>query len=61
MVNIKNLKKSIRYETIGHATGKTKNTVKCYFNEKKYNIENPNDVEAYVTKFILAKKKKWKK
>lgn len=59
MVNLANLRKSIRYETIWHATGKSKNAVKCYFNEKKYSIEDPNDVEKYVTKFILAKKKKW--
>jgi len=58
MANLQNLKQSIRYETLGHATGKTKNTVKCYFNANKLDAQNPDHVNGYVTKFILAKKKK---
>jgi hypothetical protein len=58
MVNINNLKQSIRYETISNATGRTKNTVKADFCNNRLDAESPEDVNKYVTKFILAKFKK---
>ena len=59
MANLENLKQSIRYETLGNATGKKKHAVKCYFNVNKMDARDPTDVIKYVNKFILAKKKKW--
>jgi hypothetical protein len=58
MANLENLKQSVRYETIGNATGKNKNAVKCYFNTNKLDARDPVHVNGYVTKFILAKCKK---
>lgn len=58
MANIENIKQAVRYETLGNATGKNKNAVKCYFNVHKKDAKNPEHVSEYVTKFILAKKKK---
>ena len=58
MANLDNVKQSIRYETIGNATGRTKNTVKCDFNANKLDAKNPMHVNGYVTKFIIAKCKK---
>lgn len=58
MANLENIRQAIRYETIGNATGRAKNTVKSDFILRKLDAKNPEDVSEYVTKFILAKLKK---
>lgn len=59
MANLENIRQAVRYETIGNATGRAKNTVKSDFILCKLDAKSPEDVSGYVTKFILAKKKKW--